>query len=322
MDWLRVATDPDERERRLSDALKAFRDEGTVVEASEAKGARDLILARAFAHPRDKSIRFVESTHKYYLNGKQLPISVSGMWAKYFSHFDGDGVVSKNISRWRTRQNDKRFTFLSALEKLGVSEDVMGEMIKYAWKLNGEQQSSLGTALHRAIELRMNGLPIPEYVEVEEEPLSIDENTPLGTAMVELRNAFSLCNRDILRVLKSAGLVDHAPPVVDPQPRTDVTEYLFFERWMEKNPNLIPLRAEMNIFGEDLLLAGQVDMVMYDTESKQVVQIDWKRTKEMEYEAFGDRRGMYPFEKLPDSSYGHYVVQVRNAREDACPTLC
>lgn len=186
-DWVKIVTDPVERERRLAAARAEFEQEGTIVEASEAKGARDLILARAFAHPRDKRIRFVESSHKYYLDGKALPISVTGFYGRYFDHFDANAVVRQNINRWRTNTKDKRYTFLQAMTRLGASTEAIEDAIKLAWILNGEQQSSLGTALHRAIELTMNGQPIPPVPEIQDIELEIDTSTPIGTVMLELR---------------------------------------------------------------------------------------------------------------------------------------
>lgn len=187
MDWVKIVTDPDERERRLAAARLEFEQEGTIVEASEAKGARDLILARAFAHPRDKRIRFVEDTHKYFLDGVALPISVTGFYGRYFSHFDADEVVGRNIGKWRTNSGDPRYAFLKAIERMGASQTAMESAIKYAWHLNGEHQSALGTALHRAIELTMNGQPIPEAQPVPDPPLEINLETPIGRAMHELR---------------------------------------------------------------------------------------------------------------------------------------
>ena len=186
-DWVRIVTDPEERARRLEAARIEFEQEGTIVEASEAKGARDLILARAFAHPRDKRIRFVESSHKYYLDGEALPISVTGFYGRFFTHFDAEVVVRENINRWRTNTRDKRYKFLQAMTRLGASTDAMEDAIKYAWILNGEQQSSLGTALHRAIELTMNGQEIPDVHPIPDIELEIDTDTPMGTVMMELR---------------------------------------------------------------------------------------------------------------------------------------
>ena len=282
------------------------------MEASEAKGERDLILARAFTHPRDKRIRFVESSHKYYLDGEMLPISVTGFYGRYFGHFDADDVVEKNIDKWRKNPRDKRHSFLKALENMGATQKVMEDAIKFAWVLNGDHQSSLGTALHRAIELTMNGQPIPDVPPPMDIEIDIDANTDLGVAMLKLRNAFSLCNRDILRVLVSAGVheVEGVIEVIPPPPRADVVEYGYFEKWRTNNTHLIPVRAEWSIFADDMLLAGQIDMVMYDTKRKVMCIVDWKRSKSMEYEAFGDRRGKPPFGDLPDTNIGcvHFII--------------
>ena len=137
------------------------------------------------------------------------------------------------------------------------------------------------------------------------------------------RTTFALCNRDVMRVLVSAGLFDNSPPdgsegpsvpyfvldAIPPPPRADVKEYGYFEKWRADNPHLIPVRAEMNVFADDMLLAGQIDMLMFDVKKKVMVIIDWKRTKSMEYVAFNDRRGKSPFGKLPDTNFGCVFIE-------------
>lgn len=124
------------------------------------------------------------------------------------------------------------------------------------------------------------------------------------------RNVFSLCNRDVLRVLVSAGLYDDPPPdAVPPPPRADVIEYTFFEKWRAENPHLIPVRAEMNIWADDLLLAGQLDMLVYDTDKKVLAIYDWKRSKSMDRMAFNDRRGKAPLGDLPDTNFGCVFIE-------------
>lgn len=78
---------------------------------------------------------------------------------------------------------------------------------------------------------------------------------------------------------------------------------------MTDNPHLIPVRAEFNVFADDMLLAGQVDMLFYDTNEKEFRITDWKRSKKMEFVAFGNRCGKPPFDKLPDTNFGHYACQ-------------
>lgn len=302
MDWVRAVADPEERARRLAAARAEFDNECVIVAASEAKGERELVLARAFPHPRDKRIRFVESEHKYYLDGKRLPISVTGFYSRYFDHFDADAVVSKNLTKWGRNPKDKRFKFIEAMRRLGVSDDMIAETIKYAWTINGERQSSLGTALHRAIELTINGLPVPEAHEVKEEPLSL--TGMMHEAAMELRNAFSLRDTDVRRTLAFAGVLDKCPDPQPPPPRTDVKEYQFFEKWRRDNPHLVPIRAEMNCYAEDMLLAGQLDALWWNEKEQTIILVDFKRSRSMEYEAFMDRRGKPPFENFPDTNFG------------------
>ena len=174
--WVRAVTEPAARDVLLSLA----RADAHVVAASatqaDAKGERLLLLARAFAHPRDARIRFVEDTHKYYLDGKQLPLSVTGFYSAYFGHFDGQAVVARYINNWRHNNKHKYHPFLRALDDMGVPRSRQGDVIRRAWAENGDHQSSLGTSMHRAIELFLNE---------EDVPPTIEEAVPVGPSAIE-----------------------------------------------------------------------------------------------------------------------------------------
>ena len=155
-DWRALVTDA----ARRAAALAAHATDGDdAAAADEAKGERALLLARAFAHPRDSRIRFEEGAHAYFLDGARMPLSVSGLWAKYFSHFNASAAL-RGIERWRSNEDSPYYLLLRCLDLEGVPRAEQPEVIRLLWQESGTHASGAGTALHRAIELRLNGAEI------------------------------------------------------------------------------------------------------------------------------------------------------------------
>ena len=76
------------------------------------------------AHPRDDRISFDETTHTYTLDGTfRFPVSVSGVWARYFSRFDPNETVGKYYDRWATSPSAKYFTIINDGRTVGKSDE-------------------------------------------------------------------------------------------------------------------------------------------------------------------------------------------------------
>lgn len=96
------------------------------------------------AHPRDKDVRFVESTHTYYVKGSSKGIvSTSGFVHAFFPHFDPDTALKamRKSAKWATNP-------------LNTKTD---QEIKAIWSESGKDASGKGTAMHLAIEQHLNG---------------------------------------------------------------------------------------------------------------------------------------------------------------------
>lgn len=91
-------------------------------------------------HERDKRIVFIEDTHTYFVDGKANYISATTVKKPYFGTFDADETIDK----WQWLWNKKPEHKLHGLTR---------EQIKAKW---GEA-APLGTAMHLAIELYLNG---------------------------------------------------------------------------------------------------------------------------------------------------------------------
>lgn len=311
MEWVAAVTDDASRTRLLN----AARTTTTIVAASalEAKGERDLLYRRAFEHPRDARIRFVEDSHSYFVDGVRVGISVSGFYAAYFGHFDAEAVVAKNIRIWRTLPTSKYHAFLEAMEGSGVDRAAQAAAIRYCWGLNGDTQSALGTALHRVIELAINEEG-PPPAEPEPAPPEVPERAA-GVVPFLKSPLFNLEGRAVAlaaaAIFAAGGPPEGPPPRSTFPPRTDVAEYHQFVAWEEDHAYLIPVRQEMNVFSAEHDLAGQLDALYWDVLAREFVLVDWKRVRNMvtEPDTYA-KYGRPPFNKVLDSNYGHYSVRL------------
>ena len=90
----------------------------------------------------------------------------------------------------------------------------------------------------------------------------------------------------------------------------DSIEYEYFKKFVEDYPELIPFRTEWTVYHEEYRISGSIDMVFENPDG--TIQIyDWKRTKGLEYEAFGNKRATTPcISHIPDTNFWHYSIQL------------
>ena len=75
---------------------------------------------------------------------------------------------------------------------------------------------------------------------------------------------------------------------------------------------LRPYRTELCIYHCGLRLAGQIDALFLDKDSKLVI-VDWKRIRELKYEN-PHASLLYPLDHLPDTNYWTYALQLNMYR--------
>jgi len=71
-----------------------------------------------------------------------------------------------------------------------------------------------------------------------------------------------------------------------------------------------PFRTEWRVYNEELDLAGSVDMVYLNPKTGNLLVYDWKRTKDLPKTSFGNKKGVWPLEHLPDSKFWAYSLQL------------
>lgn len=122
-----------------------------------------LRLARENSHPRDSSIAFDEGPHLYYINGECNFRSVTTFIHDHFNEFDKDLTATRMIRRkdfWNCDRYSKYYPMSVDTESgQPVPERTFVDRIIASWDQNASEQSSLGTKMHRNIELFYNGEP-------------------------------------------------------------------------------------------------------------------------------------------------------------------
>ena len=230
------------------------------------------VLAAKNPHPRDARVEYIDETHTYLLDGVALPLSVSGLWSRYFPHFDANECLNKYFKGWVHDPKSKYFTLLRYLSLVHkMDDDCQQQEIKKLWSANGADASDLGTQMHHDIEFFLNDLP-PD-----------------------------------------------AP---------DAPEFLQFRKWWDEfmpDTGIAAYRTEFSIYDEDAKLAGQIDCLLKTTDGRYVM-VDWKRVNPTprrpnqppellgpDQRAFNNECGVAGMacEKLPNTSFWHYVVQQR-----------
>ena len=98
----------------------------------------------------------------------------------------------------------------------------------------------------------------------------------------------------------------------------EVKLFLEWRRTFYPAEELRPFRAEMSIFDPATKVAGQIDSLWIDNKDR-LWMVDWKRCDPMKgkrmnllgphMDNFDGDSGTFPFEKVPNTSFGHYSVQ-------------
>jgi ATP-dependent exoDNAse (exonuclease V) beta subunit len=95
----------------------------------------------------------------------------------------------------------------------------------------------------------------------------------------------------------------------------DSVEFGYFKRFVQDFPELKPYRTEWTVYYEELKLSGSIDMI-FENPDGTLQMYDWKRSKGIEYEAYGDKCAKTKcISHLPDSNFWHYSLQLNIYRQ-------
>ena len=113
-------------------------------------------------HIRDRSIQFEVEPHRYLLHpGTDMeavfPISVSGLWARYFPKFDPELVIHERFAQWARNPKSPYYKVINFYRQEGETQTEIAKRIRDAWTEEGLVASAAGTIMHRNIELALGG---------------------------------------------------------------------------------------------------------------------------------------------------------------------
>ena len=150
------------------------------------------------------------------------------------------------------------------------------EEIKKMWSDNAAAVSGAGTEMHYEIECFMNHPDLESYTHKD--------------LLEEYYKEAEVCEQ-LVEARKSS-------------------EWRYFIRYLEENPDLKPYRTEWTVYDEDMKLSGSIDMV-YENPDGTLMIYDWKRSKEISrINKFDKYAEIYSISHLPDSNFWHYSLQL------------
>ena len=86
-----------------------------------------------------------------------------------------------------------------------------------------------------------------------------------------------------------------------------------FHEFVVDFAHLKPYRTEWMIFYEKYKLCGTIDMVFENTETGHLEIYDWKRVREIKYDAYHNKTSII-LDTILDTNYWHYAVQLNMYR--------
>jgi hypothetical protein len=258
--------------------------------ASRTPGAEKLALENPF--PQDARIVFYEESHTYYVDGKLVPVSTTGVTGPAFNPvaFDGPAIVAKNFAAWR-RYPPRDYAALFASGKCDA--DVQQGILDL-WATAGP----LGTAMHEWIELFLNGVQTaPNTRETEQfcewcegniyEPVRTELNLfyeddgvkCAGQADALMKDGDEYVLMDWKRVKASKSVQPSARafanahhPLIAHIPATDYHKFSlqlsFYAVMLEQTHGIVANRFEVLRMHEDLACAEHVIAADYRVEAR------------------------------------------------------
>jgi hypothetical protein len=234
-------------------------------------------LAKLNYHPMDERISFDEPTHIYTIDGESDYTSVTTFVHHQFPHFDAPAVINGLISptkmiRGKMYPNKNKY-YTTAFQNIKNEKP----------ELSDDQIIAL---------LSDN---TSEEFKKEAKKIS-DEWSQTSTSGTKTHSDIEYFYNEI--------------PV-----ENDTKEYEYFQQFNRdfktEFPQYRPYRTEWTVFYKELKIAGSIDMVYENTEDGTLMIYDWKRVKDIKYEAFNNETATNPvFANMPNSNFWHYSVQL------------
>jgi hypothetical protein len=100
-----------------------------------------------------------------------------------------------------------------------------------------------------------------------------------------------------------------AEDVIEPSVKETPEWRYFMNFWRDHGDDLEPYRTEWEVWSEDHLLCGSIDMVFRRPSDGKFLIYDWKRSREIKT-SNNYQKGLPPLDHLDDCNYWHYSLQL------------
>jgi len=232
-------------------------------------------------HPHDDRISFDEPTHIYTIDGDSSFTSVTTFLHQHFPHFDAPKVIADLLAIKRTYKGR------SYINKNEHRKKAIANIQKKLEERNENADIEIATAL-------LNDTSSQEYK---------DEVTAIAATWEETSTSGTQTHSDIEYFYNKENV------------KNDTQEFKYFLKFNEdferEHPNYRPYRTEWTVFDKELKLAGSVDMIYENIEDGSLMIYDWKRVKDIKYDAYEDKTAISPhLEGIPNANFWHYSVQL------------
>jgi len=225
-------------------------------------------------HPFDDHISFEESTHTYTIDGDSSFTSVTTFLHHQFPTFHPEKAAQALLAPFYATGNPNKNKYrATAIENILKSSTN---------KITEEE----------AIQL-LNDTSSVYYI--KEKQALLDQWSQTSTSGTKIHADIEYYYND--------------------EPRSnDSIEYTYFQAFrndFEKEfPQYRPYRTEWTVYYKELKLAGSIDMVYENRNDGTLMIYDWKRVKEIKYEAYKDECGLGVCSDLPNTNFWHYSLQL------------
>lgn len=230
-------------------------------------------LSRDNHHPFDDRITFDEPTHTYTIDGDSSYTSVTTFLHHQFPEFHPGPVAANLLAAFYANGRPNKNAYRAkAIENIKASDS----------ELTDEAAVSI-----------LNDTTSTYYL--REKQAIMDTWSATSTAGTKIHADIEYFYND------------------EPQPN-DSIEYKFFEifhsDFKKEYPQYRPYRTEWTVFYKELKIAGSIDMVYENIEDGTLMIYDWKRVKDIKYEAYKDECGLGVCSDLPNTNFWHYSLQL------------
>ena len=163
----------------------------------------EVALAKSYeihAHVRDQYIYLDEDRHVYIYtspSGSQceFPISVSGVWSKYFEKFQPSLIVEAYYDRWAMDPFSKYHEQIQEGREHDLPDEKIKNDIMEAWTTRGAAASRDGTYMHKQIELALGREPFDDTLPELQHFLNWVREVPAALAWRVFRTEWSIFSR-------------------------------------------------------------------------------------------------------------------------------